>query len=64
MNKFEYKCKYIFRVYCTFAIYLIVMQILNDNSIEKLSSFTYNWRPPSLSELTPIISNMGLTNLG
>ena len=23
-----------------------------------------NWRPPSLSELTPIISDMGLTHLG
>ena len=24
----------------------------------------YIWRPPSLSELTPIISNMELTHLG
>ena len=25
---------------------------------------TIKWRPPSLSELTPMIFNMGLTNLG
>ena len=24
----------------------------------------YNWRPPSLSELTPVIPNMKLTHLG
>ena len=26
--------------------------------------FTTIWRPPSLSKLTPMISNMGLTHLG
>ena len=39
----------------TYAILLLF--IMNDHS-------GIMWRPPSLSELTPMILNMGLTHLG
>ena len=36
----------------------------NIETYLKFKVSTINWRPPSLSELTPMISNMRLTHLG
>ena len=35
-----------------------------NNIIYKYMHVFYIWRPPSLSELTPMLFNTGLTNLG
>ena len=42
-----------------------LMVVLNLTIIDKLQRLDYYiWRPPSLSELTPMIFDMGLTHFG
>ena len=36
---------------------------INNNKIFSQNFNIYEWRPPSLSELTPMMFNMGLTHL-
>ena len=47
------------------SLYIVGYHILFPNSIFGYNSiYTYIWKHPCLSELTPIISNTGLTHLG
>ena len=39
-------------------------EILINNDLNKTMPSFYIWRPPSLSELTPMIFNTGLSHLG
>ena len=40
------------------------MKMLPNNFLRIYFSIEDKWRPPSLSELTPMILDMGLTHLG